>query len=732
MQNNKNGHFFCLANRSDNFVICVAGLTYLLFLLLWAAPVHAQIQVWGDYPPVPRDAEERKAGADYVADPLRLLENTSDPVIRSWLSRQNAITENILGLIAKPEPISSPVAMREEDTPLEPDAVWLDSKVLQVYTLTGSDGNTRILQRDKTLGTEKVWYVTGQGERIGQFFVSADKNKLAFLLTDSKNTLASKLRFIQTDGGGLMQDVLNDVDGMLPAVTWRSDAQGVIYSHWNQAGGPVKSEVRQHLLGQAVTRDQNIFPGKNKLRIVPGSSYRLQFSPDAAVVLLELQQPGLAERSYFYVRNSDMNGLSTRWKQLATFGDRVRQVMLTADGWYALSVKKNPQGSILRIDSKAPQLSRAKLVVEAGKSQVVELAVAANGLYWHVRSGGVDKLMQSALSGKNIKEVMLPFQGKLSRLQAEISKSGASFVLESASVAPSAYRVSAQGDILPFSAQKTSIPLPFTERRLSVTAEDGRLLWATLISRNPSPSDDKLPHGPTLLQLEYGSADSSDLAYEASRLEWVRRYGTLLVFRWFPAVATSRAAPAVRDDPAADVIRLIELLQKEHLVQPGALLAQELVSGRNAILLAALRRPDLFAAMHVRNCLSQAKSVAVVQKAENHGTLRNTQRPADNAAGLADSPYEQLRSGVAYPAMLFSATGEAGQAPVWMSAKMAAALQLLNTDKSHPVLLRTAPESAGVTDPTTDMLSGWAFLLWRAGERNFSLQAGKPAGKQPQ
>ena len=167
--------------------------------------------------------QQRTAGAVYAADPLRLLENTSAPVIRSWLSRQNAITENILGLIAKPEPISSPIAMREEDTPPEPDAVWLDSKALQVYTLTGSDGNTRILQRDKTLGTEKVWYVTGQGERIGQFFVSADKNKLAFLLTDSKNTLASKLRFIQTDGGGLMQDVLNDVDGMLPAVIWRSD-----------------------------------------------------------------------------------------------------------------------------------------------------------------------------------------------------------------------------------------------------------------------------------------------------------------------------------------------------------------------------------------------------------------------------------------------------------------------------------------------------------------------------
>ncbi|MBC3870185.1 prolyl oligopeptidase family protein [Undibacterium oligocarboniphilum] len=694
--------------------------------------MHAQIQAWGNYPPVPRDTEDGKTGTGYDAtDPLRLLENTSDPVIRSWLSRQNAITKNIIGLIAKPEPISSPVVMREEDTPPEPDAVWLDLKTLQVYTMTGSDGNTRILQRDKTFGTEKVWYVTSQGERIGKFFVSADKNKLAFLLTDSKNTLTSKLRFIQIDGGGLMKDMLNDVDGVLPAVIWRSDGQGVIYARWNQTGSTVKTEVRQHLLGQTVTRDQSIFPGKNKLKSVPGSSYRLQFSPDAALVLLELQQPGLAERSYFYARNSDINGLNTRWKSLATTSDRVRQVVLTADGWYILSVKKNPQGSILKIEPKVPQLSRAKLAVETDQSQVVELAVAANGLYWHARIGGTDKLMQSTLNGKNIKEVTLPFQGKLSRLQAGTSKSGASFVLESASVAPSAYRVSEQGEILPFAAQKTSMSLPFTEKRLSVKAADGRLLWATLISRNPLPSDDKLPHGPTLLQLEYDSADSSDLAYEASRLEWVRRYGTLIVFRWFPAVAMSRAAPAVRDDPAADVIRLIELLQKEHLVQPGTLLAQELISGRNAVLLAALRRPDLFAAMHVRNCLSQAESVTVVQKAENHGALRNTQKPAGNAAALTDSPYEQLRSGVAYPAMLFSATGEVGQAPVWMSAKMAAALQLLNTDKSHPVLLRTAPESADVADPTTDMVSGWAFLLWRAGERNFSLQAGKPGGKQP-
>jgi hypothetical protein len=61
-----------------------------------------------------------------------------------------------------------------------------------------------------------------------------------------------------------------------------------------------------------------------------------------------------------------------------------------------------------------------------------------------------------------------------------------------------------------------------------------------------------------------------------------------------------------KNDQSANVILAAEYLIKEAYTSPGKLAAEELDSGKDAVIKAALRRPDLFAAVHVHNVRSEA------------------------------------------------------------------------------------------------------------------------------
>jgi prolyl oligopeptidase len=85
---------------------------------------------------------------------------------------------------------------------------------------------------------------------------------------------------------------------------------------------------------------------------------------------------------------------------------------------------------------------------------------------------------------------------------------------------------------------------------------------------------------------------------------------------------------------------------------------------------------------------------------------------ADVSALLATDPYQNVRAGVTYPAMLLSAGSADPDVAFWHSAKMAARLQAVGTRAKGPILLRQ--EAAG--DMPAD---GLAFLLWQLGVRGF-------------
>ena len=86
------------------------------------------------------------------------------------------------------------------------------------------------------------------------------------------------------------------------------------------------------------------------------------------------------------------------------------------------------------------------------------------------------------------------------------------------------------------------------------------------------------------------------------------------------------------------------------------------------------------------------------------------------------SPYQHIRDGVAYPAVLLEAGVNDPRVEAWQMAKMAARLQAASAG-DRPVLLRVDFDTGhfgGTTEQTEELLADeWSFLLWQFGLPQF-------------
>jgi prolyl oligopeptidase len=88
------------------------------------------------------------------------------------------------------------------------------------------------------------------------------------------------------------------------------------------------------------------------------------------------------------------------------------------------------------------------------------------------------------------------------------------------------------------------------------------------------------------------------------------------------------------------------------------------------------------------------------------------------AALLASDPYQRVRDGVAYPAVLLTAGTDDVRVPVWQPAKLAARLQRASSS-GKPVLLRVERADGHFASSREQLIEEWAdlmaFALWQSG-----------------
>lgn len=690
--------------------VCMAVKRYLqhLFIVSGWLPLMAQAQLpdWGDYPALPKLSQ-----GTAVDDKYSFLESLSDPQVRTWMRRQTDFTNTVLARISGRDAMLKRLKLLQGTE--YGSTTLTEIRGMQFFVLSAADGRQRLMMRNAATSAERLLYLADVGQSISFFSASPDASVvgLGIVKTDMAGTQRPVLRLVKTSDASVLKDNLTGNANDIKDLGWKSDSSAVYYRKSPLKQNADKGAIWQHALGSKPEADVAVIgPGVSKSRKFSASDVvMLKSNGSSGYMLAEVQHGSAQDRSLYVIRQEQLKAAASPWIRLASPSDKIRSAWLSGDQLFVLSTKKSTSGAILKLDLKTPQLNAAKEVLPASSDELLDMAVARNGLYVHAAENGYSKLMRVSLGGENVgknEELSLPHQGRISQLNADPENDGALFVLEAANAAPLSYRAFAGGQVKNVEVFR-SPQIGFhriSSRNLSISRPgSNKPLAVTLLYPQGMDLDGKHP---CLLTLETGTGLAKLARFDALRLAWLEQDAVMAII-YLPADEQKKRATS---DGVDELLLAADYLVTEGYTSPGKLVAQESGAGKQLIARAVSRRPELFAAVQSAGVMSEFLSD------------KSKKAPLKNKTISEGYPYLNLKDGINYPATLLSARFAVGEAPVWMSSKFTARLQAGNANKSRPALFRTDFANGWKLDPLAEQADNWSFLLWQTGQKGFAIR----------
>ncbi|MFZ6862619.1 prolyl oligopeptidase family serine peptidase [Undibacterium sp. Ji67W] len=719
-----------------------------LLMGLMTFPASAQLQAWGDYPAVPRPvliaggANNRELSQ---VDPLRSLQNLDGLEVRSWLKKQNELARQIFDRIdgrnellarlrdldiasrVKKTVVTPPLVMKVMAPPNPQKAARIDLKIpgALIYTQFAADQRARLIMRNEVIGGERVLYVENTNEHLLRVAAAPDLKHLALMLEQPSGEVL--IRVVSLPDGELSEETIFCASAASiaePSMIWTADSSALIYSQSVAASNLNKTDIWLHVIGQLQKKDKIIIGSQalgafaKRIKMTSMDVPVITALTGTPLLLLSISSSEekterIADgkgRSYFYVNQSEIKTTEIPWKNFAMPIDKVQSLIQEGEQLFLLTNKKSASGEILKMDlSKASdklQLSQFKEFVKAGTVEIKDMVVSKDYLFWHAMTNGnnrISRLFKMNRASGASDEIALPEIGVLTQLRVDRDKELLTFNLQAANASPGTYTMTPQGKTtvvtaaMSMQSEVVKEMSPVQKKSLMITVTDGRTLSVTL-SYLPGFNSDGAH--PALLRITSGS----DVANETGDMAWFENGGMIANLNLH--IAESQSLKTI--DTASDVAAVARYLVKERYASPKKLVAEEMRAGGNALVKSILRQPDLFVAAAVHDVASEEMSKNAVLAKPKSSTSR--------------SAYEELRADVGYPAILLTADSQSPSAPMWMSAKLAAGLQILSINKNKPVLLQTERQGDVTTDILVQKANRWAFFLWQLGDPKFSLQ----------
>jgi prolyl oligopeptidase len=674
-----------------------------------------------------------------VVDPYRWLENAADPKVRAWSDAQNAYARAYLdavparnGIKAKltelithtssayfmlePRP-GNIFAMFNDPPKQQPMLVTLDAK---------ADPQSHRVVLDPNALDAKGSFA------IDWFVPSPDGSKVAVSLSQGGSE----------DGTLHVYDVASgkEIEAPIPRVqyptaggslAWAHDGSGFWYTRFP---GEERPESDRHFYQQAYFH--KLGDDWRKDVLVLGAKQNL---PRVAEIYLDNRAGG------DFVLASVQKGDGGEWEQwllragaapvrFAKFEDRVVAATIGPDGAiYAISRKGAPMGKVIKLPAAKPVLAAAKVIVPESNVAIVTkdatraLTVTKDRLFVHDIIGGPSQVRVFDLEGRT--KGMLPLPEIAGVDEIEALPSGDVLYSVSTYLRPRYYaRWSAATGKSEETALKVTSPVTFDDAevvREFATSADGTKIPINIIRKKGTRLDGS---NPTLLYGYGGYSVSQEPYFAGPRTRLFLDGGGVY------AVANIRGGAEYGEKWHLEG----NLLKKQNVFDDFYAAARHLIAQ-------GYTRPDRLALMGGSNggllmgaMLTQHPDLAraVISSVGIYDMLRveldpngqfnvaeygSVKDPAQFKALYAYSPYQHVKPGTDYPAVLLMTGANDGRVNPMQSRKFTAALQAA-TKSNLPVLLRISINSGhGIgsalsekIDQQTDMLG---FLYDRLGMR---------------
>lgn len=678
----------------------------LLFVILVISSVQAQVSK----PPASRVDNVREVihGVE-ITDPYRWLEDQESPETRAWIDEQNKYTHSLLdSLPLRPQiqkRLSELLRVDSVSTPLEQDGRYFlfkkraadDLSIL--YLRQGLNGTDEVLIDPHTLSADHT-------TDIGLLDASSGGKLIVYSVRRGGQD-ETELRVMDVDK---RKDVDQLPNALYRGVSLKKDGSGFYY---NLQRRDVGIRVFYHAIGSDPSKDVEIFgKGYGPDKWIGGS-----VSEDGKYLLFGVQH-GWA-KDELYLQKLSGGPIQTI----------VNDIDAHFDGWFAgdrLVLQTDwqaPNQRIVVVDINNPAREKWVTIVPESPDAIAGFSLVGGKLFVSYLHNVTSQIKIFNLDGKALGEVTLPGLGAASGFSGRWNSNEAFFSFRSFVTPQTIYRYDVQTGKTELWT-RPNVPFKsddFEVRQVWYSSKDGTKVPMFLVHKKGLQPDGKLP----VLLYGYGGFNVSQTPrFSSAAAIWVEQGGVYALANirgggefgeaWHKAGMLDK-----KQNVFDDFIGAAEWLIKNKYTNPSRLAIQGGSNGGLLVGAALTQRPDLFQAV-----LCQFPDLDMIGyyrfKNNNPPALLeygNASDPAQFKYLSAYSPYQKVKPGEKYPAVLFTTGDQDTRVPPLQARKMTARLQAASTS-GKPVLLLydTKAGHAGgrpLSKIIEDVSLELTFLFWQ-------------------
>jgi prolyl oligopeptidase len=648
-----------------------------------------------------------------VVDSYRWLEDQNAPETRAWIEAQNAYTDSLLAAIRGREQLKQRLtALLKIDSinlPRERNGRYFFTKRLAsqdqpvLYMHKGLHGTDEVLIDPHPLSPDHTISVQLRS-------ISRDGTVIVYSLRQGgEDETAPRLFDV---------DARKDLPDRLPKARYFSialapDKSAIYYSRMTPEG----ARVFMHKVGGDVAQDVEVFgKGYGPEKIIVS-----ELSEDGRYLLVHVLYGSAGDRTEVHVQS-----LAERGPVVAIVNDLPARFFgtIASDQLFLHTNWKAPKGRILGVDLKAPSRDHWREVVPESNA-VIENVDALGGrlgvLFTENASSRV-KLVEP--SGKLVREISLPRIGSVTGLTGRWSSHEAFYQFESFHIPQRIYRYDVVKGTQEMWAQ-VQAPIEsdkYEVKQVWYASKDGTKVPMFLVYARGIKLDGS---NPTLLTGYGGFNVSETPSYTTRAAAWISSGGIYALANMrgggeFGEEWHRAGMLANKQNVFDDFIAAAEWLVKNNYTRPSRLAIRGASNGGLLVGAALTQRPDLFGAVvcgyPLLDMLRYHKFLVARWWVPEYGS-------SDDAEQFkfiyAYSPYQQVKPGGKYPAVLLISGDSDTRVDPLHARKMTARLQAATAFR-QTILLHydtKAGHSGGtpISKQVDDLTDELSFLFWRLG-----------------
>lgn len=683
----------------------------LTIFLLPAVLLGATAAGRAPYPATPAIPVTDRMFGTAVIDPYRWLEDDGDPRVVAWAAAQRTYTLDFLK--ARPEyaALRARIAELATTSTSRTNLTIAGGRFIYERT-TPPQSQPALVARDGIDGAERVLYDPiaaakgGTPEAIESVFVAPRGDRVAFT-TQAGGTEDETLHVVDAATGAMLRDTISHAGGGVSssALVWDADERGFTYTRYPLDGPASESHFHNmlyhHSLG-TVGVDPYVF-GKGQSKV---AEYVLARSRDGKRTAAFVEPGDLGDYAV-WVREG--NGPFVR---VATVADHVKDGIFFGSKLLLRTSKLDATFDIRALDA-GETFATGHTFIAASALPIEALSVAGGDLFATLSDGGESLVRRYDRAGRSAGLVPLPAHvggvdvaGDGARgpvvfdyTSFDTPRRWLAFDATTRSLAPTGIETKTSGDY-----SKLVVSREFVRSR------DGLAKIPLTIVRLPGTKTDG--SAPTILTAYGGYGIISAPRFLGTQLAWLERGGVYAIANvrgggeygeaWHLA-----AVHATKTKSADDLASCAAWLETNGFGDAKHLGIIGGSDGGFLMGMAITRDPALYRAVVGEvGIYDIARWQLSPNGASNVPEFGDATVAADYAYISEQSPYQHVRDGVAYPAMLMETGENDPRVSPMNSRKMAARLQAASSSSNPILLLQKAGEGHGIGNSFAQRVDG--------------------------